>query len=45
MLRITDILEKAEAYLSPDELELIEKAYVFSATVHQGRSGCPESPT
>ena len=37
MLRITDILEKAEAYLSPDELELIEKAYVFSATVHQGQ--------
>jgi len=37
MLRITDILDKTQAYLSPDELELIEKAYVFSATVHQGQ--------
>ncbi|MDD5168998.1 MAG: bifunctional (p)ppGpp synthetase/guanosine-3',5'-bis(diphosphate) 3'-pyrophosphohydrolase [Syntrophales bacterium] len=37
MLRITDILDKTQSYLSPEELELIEKAYVFSATVHQGQ--------
>ena len=37
MLRITDILDKTQAYLSPEDLELIEKAYVFSATVHQGQ--------
>ena len=37
MLRITDILDKTQAYLSPDDMELIEKAYVFSATVHQGQ--------
>ena len=37
MLRITDILDKAQAYLAPAELEMIEKAYVFSASVHQGQ--------
>lgn len=37
MLRITDILDKTQAYMSPEELERIEKAYVFSATVHQGQ--------
>ncbi|MBI4634695.1 MAG: bifunctional (p)ppGpp synthetase/guanosine-3',5'-bis(diphosphate) 3'-pyrophosphohydrolase [Deltaproteobacteria bacterium] len=37
MLRITDILEKTQSYLSPVELEMIEKAYIFSASVHQGQ--------
>jgi len=37
MLRITDILDKTQTYLSNEDLELIEKAYVFSATVHQGQ--------
>ncbi|HQL00123.1 MAG TPA: bifunctional (p)ppGpp synthetase/guanosine-3',5'-bis(diphosphate) 3'-pyrophosphohydrolase [Smithellaceae bacterium] len=37
MLRITDILDKAQIYLPPDELEMIEKAYIYSATVHQGQ--------
>ena len=37
MLRITDILDKTQSYLSADELALIEKAYVFSAAVHQGQ--------
>ena len=37
MLRINDILDKAAAYLPPADLEMIEKAYVFSATVHQGQ--------
>src|SRR5512142_2558556 len=37
MLRITDILEKTQSYLSPAELEMIEKAYIFSASVHQGQ--------
>ncbi|MFA4917323.1 MAG: HD domain-containing protein, partial [Syntrophales bacterium] len=36
MLRITDILDKTQSYLSPDELGMIEKAYIFSASVHQG---------
>ena len=37
MLRITDILDKTQDYLSPEEQEMIEKAYIFSATVHQGQ--------
>jgi guanosine-3',5'-bis(diphosphate) 3'-pyrophosphohydrolase len=37
MLRITDILDKTQDYLSPEEQERIEKAYIFSATVHQGQ--------
>ncbi|MDI6777431.1 MAG: bifunctional (p)ppGpp synthetase/guanosine-3',5'-bis(diphosphate) 3'-pyrophosphohydrolase [Syntrophales bacterium] len=37
MLRITDILDKTQSYLSPEELEIIEKAYIFSASVHQGQ--------
>jgi GTP pyrophosphokinase len=37
MLRITDILDKTQEYLTPIEQELIEKAYIFSASVHQGQ--------
>jgi GTP pyrophosphokinase len=37
MLRITDILDKTQDYLSPEEQEMIEKAYIFSAAVHQGQ--------
>jgi len=37
VLRITDILDKTQSYLSPEEQELIEKAYIFSASVHQGQ--------
>ena len=37
MLRITDILDKTQSYLPASELEMIEKAYIFSATVHQGQ--------
>ena len=47
MLRITDILDKTQDYLSPKELEMIEKAYIFSAAVHQGQvrlSGEPYLP-
>ena len=37
MLRITDILDKTQAYLSLEDQEMIEKAYIFSASVHQGQ--------
>ncbi|MFO7570936.1 MAG: bifunctional (p)ppGpp synthetase/guanosine-3',5'-bis(diphosphate) 3'-pyrophosphohydrolase [Smithellaceae bacterium] len=37
MLRINDILDKAQAYLSAEELEMIQKAYIYSANVHQGQ--------
>ena len=44
MIRITDILDKVHEYLSHDELEMIEKAYIFSATVHQGQSRLSGEP-
>ena len=37
MIRITDILEEAQKYLSQKDLEMVEKAYIFSASVHQGQ--------
>ena len=37
MLRINDILDKVQPYLPPAEIEMIEKAYIFSASVHQGQ--------
>jgi len=37
MLRITDILDKVQGYMTPEELEMIEKSYIFSASVHQGQ--------
>ncbi len=37
MLRINDILDKAQTYLPASDLEMIEKAYIFSASVHQGQ--------
>lgn len=37
MIRITDILEKVQRYALPEDLEMIEKAYIFSASVHQGQ--------
>ncbi|MBM4331005.1 MAG: bifunctional (p)ppGpp synthetase/guanosine-3',5'-bis(diphosphate) 3'-pyrophosphohydrolase [Deltaproteobacteria bacterium] len=37
MIRLNDILEKMHRYLPEADLGLIEKAYVFSAKVHQGQ--------
>jgi len=37
MIRITDILDKAQQYLTESDLEIIEKAYIFSASVHKGQ--------
>jgi GTP pyrophosphokinase len=36
MLRINDILDKTQSYLTQEEQDMIRKAYVFSATVHKG---------
>ncbi|MBW2638143.1 MAG: bifunctional (p)ppGpp synthetase/guanosine-3',5'-bis(diphosphate) 3'-pyrophosphohydrolase, partial [Deltaproteobacteria bacterium] len=44
MIRITDILEKAQEYLPEDDLEMIEKAYIFSASVHQGQMRLSKEP-
>ncbi|MCX5843437.1 MAG: bifunctional (p)ppGpp synthetase/guanosine-3',5'-bis(diphosphate) 3'-pyrophosphohydrolase [Deltaproteobacteria bacterium] len=37
MMRVTDILDKTQSYLSSEEQEIIEKAYIFSASVHLGQ--------
>ena len=37
MLRINDILDKVQSYLSASDIGMIEKAYIFSASVHQGQ--------
>ena len=37
MIRITDILDQASTYLSPLDVALIQKAYVFSAAAHAGQ--------
>src|SRR3954447_8243442 len=37
MIRLNDILEKVSAYHSDADLDLIKKAYVYSAKVHQGQ--------
>ncbi len=37
MQRITDILDKVSEYASSEEVAMIEKAYIFSASVHQGQ--------
>jgi GTP pyrophosphokinase len=37
MIRINDILDKAQTYLTAEEQEMIQKAYIYSANVHQGQ--------
>jgi GTP pyrophosphokinase len=37
MLRINDIIDQAQTYLPQEDLEMIEKAYIYSASVHQGQ--------
>src|SRR6476661_5154122 len=37
MIRLSDILEKISAYHADADLDLIKKAYVYSAKVHQGQ--------
>src|SRR5512135_1942521 len=37
MIRLNDILDKVTAYNPTADLDLIRKAYVFSAKVHQGQ--------
>ncbi|MFO8031422.1 MAG: RelA/SpoT family protein, partial [Desulfohalobiaceae bacterium] len=37
MIRINDILDKAGEYLNQSELALIQKAYVYAASVHSGQ--------
>jgi GTP pyrophosphokinase len=44
MVRINEILEKASAYLSDSDRALIQKAYVYSASVHSGQERLSGEP-
>ena len=37
MIRLSDILDKVQSYHPEADIDLIKKAYVFSAKVHQGQ--------
>src|SRR5438876_12353336 len=37
MIRLNDILEKVSAYHPDADVDLVKKAYVYSAKVHQGQ--------
>ena len=37
MLKLSDILERVSAYHPSPDLDVIKKAYVYSAKVHQGQ--------
>src|SRR5438132_9435675 len=37
MIRLNDILEKVSAHHADADLDLVKKAYVYSAKVHQGQ--------
>ncbi len=44
MIRLNDILEKTVIYTSVTDLDLIRKAYVFCAKVHQGQTRLSGEP-
>jgi GTP diphosphokinase / guanosine-3',5'-bis(diphosphate) 3'-diphosphatase len=44
MIRLNDILDKVTAYNPSADLDLIRKAYVFSAKVHQGQNRLSGEP-
>ena len=44
MIRITDILEEAQRYLSHEDIEVVEKAYIFSAQAHFGQERLSKEP-
>ncbi|MBJ6727708.1 RelA/SpoT family protein [Geomesophilobacter sediminis] len=44
MIRLNDILEKVAAYNPGCDLDLLRKAYVFSAKVHQGQTRLSGEP-
>ncbi|NMC47999.1 MAG: bifunctional (p)ppGpp synthetase/guanosine-3',5'-bis(diphosphate) 3'-pyrophosphohydrolase, partial [Desulfovibrio sp.] len=44
MIRINEIIDKVSDYMSEAELDLIRKAYVFSATAHAGQTRLSGEP-
>ncbi|HHP7235977.1 MAG TPA: hypothetical protein ACFCUC_15210, partial [Desulfobacterales bacterium] len=37
MIRITDILDKVSEYIVNEDTSLVERAYIYSARVHEGQ--------
>ena len=44
MIRLETLLEKLGAYSPESDLELVRRAYLFSAQEHKARSVIPENP-
>ena len=44
MIRLSDILEKVSSYNPTADLDMIRKAYVFCAKVHQGQTRLSGEP-
>jgi len=44
MIRITDILDKIEAYNPGGDLDIIDRAYIYSARVHDGQTRLSGEP-
>jgi GTP diphosphokinase / guanosine-3',5'-bis(diphosphate) 3'-diphosphatase len=44
MIRIHEILDKVSGYMSQEDMNLIQKAYVFSAAAHAGQSRLSGEP-
>ena len=44
MIRFEDIQEKVESYLKGADLELLRRAYVFSAKEHKGQTRSSGEP-
>src|SRR5512142_1423409 len=44
MIRLNDILEKVSAYNPTADLDLVRKAYVYCAKVHQGQTRLSGEP-
>ncbi len=44
MIRIQDIIDKVAAYHTPDDVELVRKAYVYAAAAHAGQTRLSGEP-
>ncbi len=45
MVRLTDILDKVKSYHPAADIDLINKAYVYSARMHEGQMRKAATPT
>lgn len=44
MIRINDIIDKISEYNPEADIDLLDRAYIFSAKVHDVKHACLESP-